>query len=220
MNGLFNMDNKFFVFMGRVADLVMLNIVFLITCIPLFTIGAAVASMYEITLKMVKNQESYVLKSFFVAFKSNFKQSTIAWLIISVVYIIFYIDFRVISLNAGGVWTALYTILMAIFIFASFVVSYVFPLQAKFINPIKATFKNAFLMSIRHLPTTLVVVIFNAIFPACLLINAQTFMLGIFAFTICGFSTVAYLNAMLLIRVFEKYYPEELKEQIEIEKEL
>ena len=69
------MDNKFFTFMGRVADLCILNIICLICCIPIVTAGASITAMYYVTLKMVRNEEAYIVRSFFKSFKENIKQA-------------------------------------------------------------------------------------------------------------------------------------------------
>ena len=71
MDRLFNMDNKFFTVMGRVADLIMLNVVFLICCLPIVTIGASLTALHYVTLKMTRNEESYIIRSFFKSFKSE-----------------------------------------------------------------------------------------------------------------------------------------------------
>ena len=65
MDRIFNMDNKFFTFMGRVADLIILNLLFLLCCIPIVTIGPAITAMYYVTMKMVRNEEAYIARSFF-----------------------------------------------------------------------------------------------------------------------------------------------------------
>lgn len=67
--------------MGRAADLMILNIVFIICCLPIVTIGASLTALHYVTLKMVRNEESYIVKSFFKSFKQNFKQATIINLI-------------------------------------------------------------------------------------------------------------------------------------------
>ena len=60
----FNMDNKFFVFMGKVADLCMLNLLCIACCIPVVTAGASLTALYYVTLKMVRNEEAYIFRSF------------------------------------------------------------------------------------------------------------------------------------------------------------
>ena len=56
----FSLDSKFSQIMGRVFDLMMLNIIFLIMCIPIVTIGANFTAMYYVTLKMIKNGDVYL----------------------------------------------------------------------------------------------------------------------------------------------------------------
>ena len=91
MGKIFSLDSPFVQFMNRVADIMWLNILFVICCIPVITIGASVTAMYYVTLKMVRNEESYITKSFFKSFKLNFKQATAIWLIILAAGGLFYI---------------------------------------------------------------------------------------------------------------------------------
>ena len=92
MDRLFNMDNKFFTVMGRVADLIMLNVVFLICCLPIVTIGASLTALHYVTLKMARNEESYIIRSFFKSFKQNFKQSTLIWILMAAVAVFLYME--------------------------------------------------------------------------------------------------------------------------------
>ena len=64
MDRFFNMDNKFFTFMSRVADLIILNLLCIVCCIPVVTIGPSIAAMFYVTLKMVRNEESYIVRGF------------------------------------------------------------------------------------------------------------------------------------------------------------
>ena len=64
MNRFFNMDNKFFVFMGRVADLLLMNFLCILCCIPVVTAGASITALYYVTLKMARDEESYIARSF------------------------------------------------------------------------------------------------------------------------------------------------------------
>ena len=95
MGRFFSMDNKFFTFMNKVADLCILNIICLVCCIPIVTAGASITAMYYVTLKMVRNEEAYIVRSFFKSFKDNFKQATIINLIMIAVGAILYLDLNV-----------------------------------------------------------------------------------------------------------------------------
>ena len=154
MDKLFNMDNKFFTVMGRVADLIMLNVVCLICCLPIVTIGASLTALHYVTLKMARNEESYIIRSFFKSFKQNFKQATIINLIMLVIAAILYMDLNIVPNLGGTMSQVLYILFIAFGIIYLMVFLYIYPVLAKFYNSIKNTFRNAFLMSIRHLPYT------------------------------------------------------------------
>ena len=78
----FNYDSPFWSFMSRVADLVILNLLWLLFCIPVFTIGASTAAMYRVTLNMVRGEGGGVVRSFWASFKLNFKQGVLLFLIL------------------------------------------------------------------------------------------------------------------------------------------
>lgn len=84
MKHIFSLDGKLFLFLNRLADLLLLNILWLITSIPLLTIGASTTALYYVTLKCVRNEENYIVRSFFRSFRQNFRQATI---ILSLIHI-------------------------------------------------------------------------------------------------------------------------------------
>ncbi|HIT90331.1 MAG TPA: DUF624 domain-containing protein [Candidatus Merdenecus merdavium] len=214
MGGFFNMDSKFFTFMTRVADLMLLNIVWILCCIPIVTIGAATTAMHYVTLKMVKNEEAYIVKSFFRSFKENFKQSTIIWLIMLALGIIFGADLAIMKYMTTGIISILKYFIFALLLIYLFVLIYVFPLQSKFVNTIKNTMKNALLMSIRHLPWTVLILIIT--FGPTLLMQfiPTLFTYGILVFFLVGFSLTAFINSFIFSKIFDQYVPEETDEEV------
>ena len=73
MNGLFNLDSPIMRFLSKVCDLMILNVMCIICCLPIVTAGASITALYTITMKMVRGEESYIFKGFLKAFKENFK---------------------------------------------------------------------------------------------------------------------------------------------------
>ncbi len=213
MNRIFNMDNKFFVFMGRVADLIILNLVCLVCCIPIITIGASLTALYYVTLKMVRNEESYIIKSFFKSFRENFKQSTIINVIMLVTAVMLFFDLNI-SRNLEGMLSQVLTCIFIAFSFLYFLVFlYIYPLQSKFYNTIKNTFSNSILMAIRHLPYTVIMIIISLIPVAVLFIPdariQATMMMLVF---LMGISTISYLNSKFFVKIFDNYIPDEKEE--------
>lgn len=163
MNSLLNPDNPVMQFITKIVYSVYLNILWFICCIPVVTAGAATTALYYVTLKMAKNEEGGITKSFFKAFKENFKQSTIVWLILLALGIVLGIDGYVL-------WhmrfeNAFWTIITAIFLVAAaaylIVVMYIFPLMARFENTIFAMFKNSLFIGMRFLLCTALVAVIH-----------------------------------------------------------
>lgn len=210
MGRIFNMDNKFFTFMSRVADLIILNVVFIVCCIPIVTIGASVTAMHYVTLKMARNEESYIVKGFFKSFRENFKQATIIWLILLVAGLLLGIDFRIVQQveSTGLLKVVTYGLYLVALIYAM-ILSYIFPLLAKFDNTIKNTFKNALLMSIRHLPFTIVILLVGFAPAIATLTIPIVLAYGLIVWIMVGFSLIAFINSLMFVRIFDHYIPQE-----------
>ncbi|MCI6006021.1 MAG: DUF624 domain-containing protein [Blautia sp.] len=214
MDRLFNMDNKFFVFMGRVADLIILNLLCLLCCIPIVTAGASITAMFYVTLKMVRNEESYIVKSFFKSFKQNFKQATIIHLIMLVTALLLFFDLRIVNQLEGTVGQVLHVIFIAFMLLYLMIFLYIYPVLSKFYNTTRNTFVNSFLMAIRHLPYTILMLVISAIPAAFLFIpNAAVFSSVLMLFILLGFATVAYCNSYFFVKIFDNYIPKEEETQ-------
>ncbi len=210
MDKLFNMDNKFFTVMGRVADLIMLNVVCLICCLPIVTIGASLTALHYVTLKMARNEESYIIRSFFKSFKQNFKQATIINLIMLAVAAVLYMDLNIVPSLGGTMSQVLYVLFIAFGIIYLMVFLYIYPVLAKFYNSIKNTFRNAFLMSIRHLPYTILMAVITLIPLAVFFVpdvRAQSLLLMVLV--MLGISLEAFINGHFLVRIFDNYITED-----------
>ena len=209
MDRFFSMDNKFFTFMGKVADLFILNIICLICCIPVVTAGASITAMFYVTMKMVKNEESYIIKSFFKSFRQNFKQATVINLIMIAVAVILYVDMNIVKQMGQPLSQIMNVIFLAFSVLYVMVFLYIYPVLAKFYNSTRNTFINAVLMSVRHLPYTVLMAAICAC-PAVLVSFAPTFKVQATIVLIClviGGAVVAYCNSFFLDKIFQNYIP-------------
>ena len=192
--------------MGRAADLMILNIVFIICCLPVVTIGASLTALHYVTLKMVRNEESYIVKSFFKSFKQNFKQATIINLIMLLFGGLLYLDLNIINNMSGSMASVLHVLFITFGIVYFVIFLYLYPILAKFYNTIKHTFRNAFLMSIRHLPYTVLMALITAAPVAIFFIpTAQVQSIVLLLFILMGFSLEAFINGHFLVKIFDNY---------------
>ena len=90
---IFDLESPFMQAMGKVADLMWLNILTLVCCMPIITAGAAMTALHYSALKIARNEECYITKDYFKSFKENLKQSTLIWLIYLVLILVLVLDF-------------------------------------------------------------------------------------------------------------------------------
>lgn len=209
MRGFFNLDSPLMRFLSRMADLMILNLIFLATCLPIVTIGASWTALYYVTLKMVRNEESYIVRGYFKSFKQNFKQATIMWLIALVFLILLFLDYRILSLSEGKGINFMTIGITVVSLVGAMELTYAFPVLAKFYNTIKNTFLNAFLMAVRHLPQTIVMLAIPIAAAIFSISSGIVFAYAILAWIMIGFALVAYCNSWFLVRIFDRYIPKE-----------
>ena len=215
MNKIFNFEGPVFTFLSRLADLFWLNLLYILCCIPVIIAGAATTALYYVTLKMAKDEEGYITKSYFKSFKQNFVQATVIWLVILVIGVVMFMDLRI--ANGGNMAEILKTttvsnvVIVAVgvmLIILCMTLTYVFPLLAQFDNTVINTVKNAFLLSIRHLPYTFLMIVISLI-PVVLI----WFFPVLLILVLIMFSAVAYINSKYYNKIFMLYMPDNASEE-------
>lgn len=186
--------------MSKVADLMLLNLLALLCCLPIITVGPSLTALNYMTLKMVRNEETYIVKGFFKSFKENFRQSTLIWLLFLVMGIVLVGDYFILGgseMQYSNVMQVL-ILVAAFFVICTFL--YVFPVLARFRNTIKATLKNALLISIVQFPKTIVMFILYLIPLVIFLTSFQLIPIVLFF----GLSVPAWVSAKLYNKFFKK----------------
>lgn len=208
-SGFFDYDNPVWRFIGKFFDIMILNLLWIVCSLPVFTIGASTTAVYYVTLKLVRDEEGSTFKSFFKSFKENFKQATAIWLILLAVGAVIVFDlyfFIKVQTAASAFRTAMVSIFGGFALIYFAVLLFVFPLQSKFYNPVRRTLFNAFFMSIRHLFHTigmLAIDVAVVILPMTLM---PILMPVLFLF---GFPILAFINSFFFVGIFDKYMPKE-----------
>lgn len=208
MSKLFRMDSPLMRFLTKIADLMVLNILFCITSIPLITIGASWTALYSVTLKMVRDEEGSVSRSYFRSFRQNFRQATLLWLGVLVVLALLVLDIRVLNGMAGGTAPGLLRVGVEILaLLGIMVLQYLFPSLARFEASLADTLKNACMMALAHLPKTalMTAAVVGAVWIT--LINNTTIAVGLMVWPLIGFSLMAFGNSGILRKIFDNYVP-------------
>ena len=196
MSNIFNPDSRFTHYINKFSDLVTLNLWFVLTGIPVFTIGASATAMHYVLLRIYRDELEYsVTRNYFQAFKQNFRQATVIWIIYVTFAALLFADLFFMT-NPG--FLRILLIIASILLLLS--LSWVFVLQSRYANPVHATIRNAVVFSVMH-PIDTILMCALMLLPLLLLIGKPS---TIPIVIICGFSLAGIIRAMIYGKVFSQ----------------
>lgn len=212
MKGLFGPDSLLMKFFTTFFHLVVLNFFTLLLCIPIVTAGAAFTALHYMMLKIVRDEESYMVKGYFKSFKENFRQGTLLWLPIAVFFFAVLFDTYFMRTHAQY-----YSKPVAVFLFAGLIIVFlitmwVFPLLSHFCyDSVTDIFKNSFILTISHFPRTCLMVLMTL--APLVLAYFKPYQTISFV-VILGISLPAWGCAYLYSSVFKTMEPEAEEDEI------
>ncbi|MCI6887083.1 MAG: YesL family protein [Lachnospiraceae bacterium] len=200
MNTMFNPENRFWGFLNKISDALFIGILWYIACIPVITAGAATTSLYQFTLKQTDDEEGYVWRSFWKAFRRNFIQATILWLIILAAGIFVAADLWACMTIAPAGLVRIISLALLLCLALAYVLTalYVFPILSRFDLPVKTILTHSLVMAMGNLPVSITMLVIDAAFLALswrALLLFPVFM-----------GLAAFVNSYLLRHVFSRYW--------------
>ena len=213
---LFNPDSRIMIFLSRVADLVILNILWLVCCIPVVTIGASTTAMYHVIRHWQKDSVSSIMRDFFQSFKEDFKQATPVYLILLIPTVAVVMNAMLIfnPENSAAVPSYLLVIWFISALILLFISSVVYPVMAFFADSIFKTLRNAMVLALANLPRTILISVLNLLPVILLFVNLSFFLQSSIFWLLIGGALVAYLNMSILKPVFKKLVPSEFEDTV------
>ncbi|MBW9092095.1 DUF624 domain-containing protein [Microbacterium jejuense] len=208
MAGIFAPDSTLMRFLTRIADLMILNVLFLVSSIPLVTLPASLTALSFVSLRIASDTDRTITGDFVRSFRQNFRQATVLGLLVAAAgagltawYVV------VTQLVTDGI--ARFVLLAAWFVLVFVALMwalYVFPYLAKFEGTTREVLRNARLMSFRHPLAPLTVIVLSVLAAVVTIFSPQATGYGLL-WLLIGFAAIAYLGALLFARVFERYAP-------------
>lgn len=195
---IFAPDGKLARCLNCIGNLIILNLLTMVCCLPLFTIGAAMTALYTETMRMARKEEGSIVKEYFRAFRDNFKQATILWLIFGSLMVFMAFDIYILK-SVSGQFGQMYRIVLFVIILGFAIECiHVFAVQARFENTPVQTAKNALLFAVGHFPQA-VLMLAVTICPLLLLSVSFRFVSVVF---LLGLSGPAYLAGIYFRSIF------------------
>ena len=211
MENIFNYDNKFFRALSKLVDCVLLSALWVIFCIPVFTIGASTSALYYAAHRTLVRGKGYVVNSFWTGFKSNFKKSTCLWLIQLAILLILAGDIYITNmmLRAGYNFGVLSYLFVMMLVYIIVWIIYTYSYTARFEVSLKNVLKNSAIFAVVHLPWSFFIL---ALLVAVLFI---VMVMPPLLFLMPGALFASY-ELILEKKVFRKYMSEEdLQKELE-----
>ncbi len=210
---LFDMNGPLMYNLGKLANIFLCNVLFCLFSLPLFTIGAALSALFACMQAIWdEDEDDIIAKQYWNAFKQNFKQGTVIWLIclLAAAFLgIYYFIVTSMTGTMGRVYRISFFMMCVIFLFGF---QYLFPLQARYRNSVRNTLKNAWLLSIAALPWTVLSILLTAgAVYLSFFMNPNGVSLAVFLWGTLGFGIVAYLNSIFFNKAFQMIDPEKLE---------
>ena len=194
------------------GNLILLNALYLLFCVPIITIGPATAALHYVTLKYAADEEDRVWAPFIHSFKQNLKQGILVGLITTALGVFLAFDlywiYQIVS--AGGTFDKIVLVMVALACVLYLMgTAYIYPLLARYDNSIKQMFRTALVLAIRHLPATVCLAILSGVPIAMIMYSPVTLMIALTLYVFIGFAAIAYFQDKLIVRIFWQYTPRE-----------
>lgn len=203
MKNFFSLENPLIQFLSRACDLMIINLLFIVSCIPVFTIGAAICGMTKVCQAIVTGDERGTWQLYVTGFKNSFKQATAVWLCVLLVAISLFCYWLIIDNFCRGALAVVLLIVMGVFgLIALSLVVYLFPLIARYENSLREHIRNAGILAITRLILTVVLIIFTAVPFILPLISLEAFLQTLIFWIIIGFGFLCYMANLMLKPIY------------------
>lgn len=210
---LFNEDNflhQFFLFLGK---LIALNLLWMVSSIPVITAGASTTALYYCTLKLHKDKDISAWKYFWKSFRRNFLQSTAIWILLLFSGILLWLERIAIGTMPAGAKQIFTCVIAAIGMLLVLTALYIFPTVAAFENKIGKLLTHALYFIFRQPLYAVAVAAITCLPMYFTLVDAELFPVYLFVWLMCGFSLTAYVDSWFLWKLFRPFFEEEKQEK-------
>lgn len=205
MKNLFNLDTPLMQMLTRVGDMIIINFLTIICSLPIITAGAAISATHRIMQDFLMDNETTIIRTYFRAFKENFKQATLVWLALVVIIAALLADVFLINLFIQGSLRSFFVILLSAVALIVFAISmYIFPLLTRYRNTLPQHLRNSLILMITKLPRTIGMMALHALPFVILWLSYNVFLQTLIFWLFVGASFTIFMDTFLLKPVFQQ----------------
>ena len=205
IRSIFDTDNFFMRLCEKVLDLVTVNLLFLLSCLPIVTIGVAKISLYQ-TLFVIKDSRRIKVTAMYIqAFRKNWKVGLKLGLLELLIVGISLFDLLLFWRQETMPFQMLKATCIGVIIFASLLFLCVYPLAAKFEMTVKDLLQTGLIMVSLHFLWFFLMIALLAVIVFLLSSSGFVLLLGFTLFVLVGFAALGFLQLPIMENIFNKY---------------
>lgn len=196
----FRYDGSFYTITGKVFDLVVVNLLWIVGCIPVVTAGASCSALYHVVMESVRKGETTVFREFWRVWKRDLKETVPVWLCCAVLYFVLFLNLGIAREQPASNFFLFCILLFAfLLVWLTVLCTYLFPAIATFQMPVLWNVKLAVFLSVKHLPLSLMLAaMFAVVYFSMMAVPLLVLVLpGVFTL----------FSSYILEPVFEKHMP-------------
>lgn len=197
-------DNPFFRFMGRLGDLVVLNLLWTLCCLPVVTAGASSTALWYVARKIAAKEDYTVSRDFFRSFRQNFRQALAVWIILLVLLALTAADFLIGANTPGASGSVFKGIGIALGVLWLLLEGFSFLLLARFEYRTGALLPNALQLAFKNLPAAVTYAVLTLALPALVLRAPEVASYVLPFWLLIGRSLTALAVSVLLQPAFKR----------------
>ena len=202
---IFDMDSSFNQFMAKIADFLLLNILFILTSIPIITIGTAITALYHVWFTYDDYMGDNQMKRYLKAYKDNFKQSIFLSMLFGVFFLFYGVSLMAYPLYDGVFSKLIFVVLIVSIMVVLILALFAFPYLARFRDSTKRILINTIQLIIKHFPSFILVIVMTFSPLVIMHQSVELFIFTLYIYLFIGFSMTTYMNAIIIKNVFNKY---------------
>lgn len=195
---------KFFAASDVFGDLFILNLAFILACLPIITIGDAIASLYGVCFKMIKKKESGAWHLFWQEFKDNFWDATKVWLVLLFIYGLVVVENYIFQTAEGSLSNIMLFAQVIGLFFILVEVPFLFPLVGRYKNTTGSYLRNAFILFVTHINVWLFIAFPWFVFIILYMLKQTFFLQIVVLFFLIIVAVFAYASSIKILPLFSQ----------------
>jgi uncharacterized membrane protein YesL len=203
MQDFFRVEGLFYRVMSKVWGLLILNLLMLLTSLPILTIGAAQTAGFVITTRIISGNETQIVSTYFNSFRKNFRQSTIVWGISLAIFMVLITNWMyLINGNQLLSWITVGVLIVTLLAFNIFQFSFFY--ISRYQDSLKQMVQNLVKLSLKYPIYSILLMLILVIPYLFMLLSPYLMVFGIYISIFVGISFMHFLRTYVLLALFNR----------------